>query len=409
MLPPILCVSNMEWDAPTPTNRQQLMRRFARHTQVAVVEAPLPLLGSFVGRSRRRLRHRGWRRDGDVRVLQAWDWVPYPLAQRSQAISRGADVYLRHTVRTSWRQLGWPAPVLWLYPSDSGDLLGLIQERLAVYHCIDDYDAIERYNAYRRVARYDERKHEHYLVRAAAAVITTSAPLYDRWRAVNSHTYLMPNVADTVLFRQALDAGPLHPALGALPEPRVAYVGALDQLKVDFDLIKEVARQCPDVQFVCVGPVGSGDYTAESALPRLPNIHYLGRLPQHELPTILRGCAAGIIPYHLNAYTASVSPLKLYEYLAAGCPVVSTALPALAVDAPRGVTLCDSDPLAFARDLRLAAGIGVAERVRIADAAMVHSWDRRVEELIAVIERHAAEPLNIAGPDPMDAASVPGR
>lgn len=391
MLPPILCVSNMEWDAPTPTNRQQLMRRFAQHTAVAVVEAPLPVLGSYVGRSRRRLRRRGWRRDGDVRVLQAWDWVPYPATKRSRTISRAADAYLRHVLRAGWQQLGWPKPVLWLYPADSGDLLGVIGEHLAVYHCIDDYDAIARYNGYHRVARYDERKYESYLVRNASAVITTAPSLHNRWRAQNPHTYLMPNVADTALFHQALEAGPIHSALRDVPEPRVAYVGALDQLKVDFELIKEVARHCPSIQFVCVGPVGSGDYTTQAALPRLPNIHYPGSLPQRELPAILRGCLAGVIPYHLNEYTASVSPLKLYEYLAAGCPVVCTALPAIAAEVPGGVTLSERDPLIFAQRLRHAIEVGPAERAHIARAAMAHSWDRRVEELGALIEQHLGQ------------------
>ena len=65
-LPPIVCVSNLSWDWPVPTNRDQLMRRFARRTQVVVIEEPLALVGSFVGKSAYRMRQRGWRQDGDI-------------------------------------------------------------------------------------------------------------------------------------------------------------------------------------------------------------------------------------------------------------------------------------------------------------------------------------------------------
>ncbi|MFI5273319.1 MAG: hypothetical protein ACHQ4H_09850, partial [Ktedonobacterales bacterium] len=200
MLPPILCISNMEWDAPLPTNRQQLMRRFAERTEVAVVEAPLPVLGSVAGRSRGRRRNLGWRRDGNVQVLHAWDAIPYPLARRSPALSRAADAAFRGYVAARWRELRRAAPILWLYTSDGGNLLGAVRERATIYHCVDDHDALEPYNRYRRTAVYDPCKREDFLVKAADLVIVTSPRLSQRWSAVNPHTHLLPNVADTALF-----------------------------------------------------------------------------------------------------------------------------------------------------------------------------------------------------------------
>src|SRR6185437_3645903 len=130
-------------------------------------------------------------------------------------------------------------------------------------------------------------------------------------------------------FATTLEAGPEHPALATIPQPRVCFLGALDAYKVDFALLAGAASACPDLHFVCVGPIGFADQTRGSTIPHLANLHYIDTLPQKELPALLRGCAVCIIPYHLNEYTASVSPLKLYEYLAAGRPVVATPLPAL--------------------------------------------------------------------------------
>lgn len=385
MLPPIVCISNMEWDSYIPTNRQQLMRRFAQRTAVAVIETPLPVLGSFVGHSKSRTRKRGWRQDGDVRIFQAWDWIPYPLVRRSNALSRLSDGAFRRRITSAVKALGWPPPIVWFYTPDEGDLLGAFGECLTVYHCVDDYEASARYTGFRRTAMYSEKKQEAVMVRSADLVVVTAPHLARRWGALTPNLHLMTNVADTELFRQALDGGPEHPLLAGIPGPRVGYVGALDAYKVNYELLAGAARLRPDIHFVCVGPVGVGDRTSQKDLPQAPNIHYVGFLPQHEVPAILRGCAAAIIPYNLNDYTAGVSPLKLYEYLAAGCPVVATPLPTLVGHAEDGVLLAPPDPERFVGALGQVLALPRNERRRISDRVMGHSWDRRVDDLESLL------------------------
>lgn len=396
MLPPIVCISNAEWDAVIPTNRQQLMRRFASRTPVLFVEAPLPVLGSFIGQSKRRQRRHGWRTDGDVRILQTWDWVPYPLTQRSPAVSRRIDAGVRRYIQNAWQALHWPAPILWTFTPDSGNLLGVVDERLSVYHCVDDFSAAEQFNHYRRVAAYDESKSEEYLARSVNMVVASARPLFERWRTVNANTYLLPNVADTALFRQTLEPGPEHPILAGIPQPRLAFIGALDRYKVDFDLLATVADLCPTLHFVCVGPVGDGDRTTRSSLPERANLHYVGALPQAELPAVLRGCSACLIPYHLNEYTAAVSPLKLYEYLASGRPVVATPIPSLRDEDIPGLRLADPEPTAFAEGIRHVLNTDEQTRLHIADAAQSHSWDRRMDELTTLLEEHLQATSNSA-------------
>jgi glycosyltransferase involved in cell wall biosynthesis len=385
MLPPVVCVSNAEWDAPIPTNRQQLMRRFAERTRVAYIESPLPVVGSLIGRSRERARRRGWRVEDGVHVLQAWDWLPYPLTKRSQPLSRWMDHTFRSYVVAAWRELGWPQPVSWFYAPDGGDLLGRFDERLSVYHCVDDYQAAERYNHYRRVAIYSERKQERYLARAVDVMLVSAPTLYERWRGINPHLYLAPNVADTALFAQALEPGADHPALAGLPSPRVVFIGALDSYKVDFELLGAVARMLPQVQFICIGPVGSADKTAQAAIPRAANLRYTGPLPHEELPSALRYASACVIPYRMNDYTASVSPLKLYEYLAAGRPVVATPLPSLLAQPADGALVAAPEPTIFAARLVEAMAYDSAARRRISQRVNEHSWERRVEDLEALI------------------------
>ncbi len=120
-----------------------------------------------------------------------------------------------------------------------------------------------------------------------------------------------------------------------------------------------------------------------SELAAEPNVHLLGARPYEALPEVLRGADAGLIPYALNQLTESIFPMKVYEYLAAGLPVVATRLPALAdvkevataADAPSIVALLEQAMADDSPELR-------AARSRETQA---HSWERRLEEIGAAV------------------------
>jgi glycosyltransferase involved in cell wall biosynthesis len=202
-------------------------------------------------------------------------------------------------------------------------------------------------------------------------------------RSLNGRVLDAPNVADAERFAQALEAGPVDRALAALPRPRIVFTGAVVATKLDLDLVIALAAARPEWTFALVGPVGAGD--PSTRLPALPpNVHLLGPRRYDELPQVLRGADAGLIPYAVNELTRSVFPMKVYEYLSAGLPVVSTPLPALA----------ELDDIAFARDAdeaasalaELLAGDEPGRRAARSRAARGHSWDRRLEDIAAALE-----------------------
>jgi glycosyltransferase involved in cell wall biosynthesis len=107
-----------------------------------------------------------------------------------------------------------------------------------------------------------------------------------------------------------------------IPKPIVVYVGAIDYW-FDFDLINYLAAQLKDISFVLIGP----DSIARQRLEDRTNIHLLGRKPYNRLPSFLSNADVGIIPFNVEKHPELVNrinPLKLYEYLACGLPVVST-------------------------------------------------------------------------------------
>jgi glycosyltransferase involved in cell wall biosynthesis len=276
------------------------------------------------------------------------------------------------------RRLGMRSPILWAYVPQAEVLVDALKPSAVVYHCVDDIAAQKGIDA--ESFRASERR----FAGAADRVFATSQPLADRMSMLSSHVVAMPNVADTRLFSTALEPGPVDAAIAALPAPRIVFTGAVVATKLDVRLIVELARARPDWSIVLVGPVGSGDpRTDVSALVGESNVHLVGRRRHDDLPAVLRGADAAIIPYALNELTASIFPMKVYEYLAAGLPVVATPLPSL-----RGV-----DGIAFAGDAAamvarldelLSTDSPEARRERSALAAS-HSWETRLEEIDAAL------------------------
>ncbi len=194
----------------------------------------------------------------------------------------------------------------------------------------------------------------------------------------------VPNVADVDLFAQALQDGPIDPGMAGLPHPRIVFTGALVTTKLDMGLLFVLARSQRDWSFALVGPTGPGDPRADmSGLAAEPNVHLLGPRPYEALPEVLRGADAGLIPYALNQLTESIFPMKVYEYLAAGLPVVATRLPALAgveevataADAPGIVALLEQ---AMADD-------SPERRAARSREAKAHSWEHRLDEIGAAV------------------------
>ena len=112
----------------------------------------------------------------------------------------------------------------------------------------------------------------------------------------------------------------LPPEYRAIPAPRAVYVGAVEQW-LDVSLLADLARQMPGVSFVLIG-----DGQAElGPLRGLGNIHVLGRRPYSQVPAYLKHASVGLIPFKRTQLVRAVNPIKLYEYMACGLPVVATA------------------------------------------------------------------------------------
>jgi glycosyltransferase involved in cell wall biosynthesis len=376
----IVCVGFADWDTELWTNQHHLMSRLARENRVLFVESlglrRPQLAGRDLARVWRRLL-RGLAPPRAVDGLHVLSPLVLPLHRSRLARALNARL-LPALVRRAARRLGLREPILWAYVPQAEVLIQALDPSLVVYHCVDDIAAQER------IDTASFRAAEMRFAARADLVLASAPALAKRLRTISHNVLDAPNVADTKLFSSALQRGRLDPGMAALPAPRIVFTGAIVAIKLDFPLLVELARLRPTWSFALVGPVGPGDpRTDVSALAAEPNIHLLGHRTYGELPDVLRAADAGLIPYARNELTESIFPMKVYEYLAAGLPVIATPLPALAGIA-EVATAPDAQGIAGLLDEALASD-SPERRAERSRTAASNSWERRLEEIAAAI------------------------
>jgi glycosyltransferase involved in cell wall biosynthesis len=378
----IVCVGFADWDNEIWTNQHHLMARLAQDNRLLFVESLGLRRPTVSGRDLRRIARRVRRGLSGPRRSAEGVWVlsPLVLPLHGNRLARALNARLLPAlVRRAARRIGMRRPILWAYVPHAEVLLDALDPERVVYHCVDDLGAVPGIDA------GAVRAAEARFVPRADLVLASAPPLAERMRTLSEHVIDAPNVADTELFATALEPGEVDPAVAALPEPRIVFAGAVVTTKLDLPLLVGLARLRRDWSIALVGPVGLGDPNADvSPLEAEPNIHLLGGRPHDGLPAVLRGAAAGLIPYAINPITASVFPMKVYEYLAAGLPVVATPLPSLRdVGELRFAATATETAAALEELLASDSPQESAERSRRAAA---HSWDARLQQIADALE-----------------------
>ncbi|MFP6665571.1 MAG: glycosyltransferase [Deltaproteobacteria bacterium] len=229
------------------------------------------------------------------------------------------------------------------------------------------------------------RREHSRMVREADIVIATADRLLDGLKATRSDALLVPNGVDLAHFATTETAGARR--FADLPRPIIGYFGALARW-VDYDLIAALARARPEWSFVLIGPDHDGT-AAASGLAALPNVELPGAVPYAEIPSCLAAFDVATIPFQVMPLTRAVSPLKLFEYMAGGCPIVSAALPECArIDLVRIATGRDEwlEALAHGIEERRDPDARAALRAQ----ASAHTWEIRVQQIMQAVDAATA-------------------
>jgi glycosyltransferase involved in cell wall biosynthesis len=250
------------------------------------------------------------------------------------------------------------------------------------------YDNMDELSAFRG-ASPKMVENERALLARSDVVFSGGASLYEAKCAKHPNVHLFPSSVDADHFREARRGPTPEPDdQVAIARPRLGYFGAIDE-RIDLELIDALAVARSDWQVVMVGPVVKID---PSTLPRRANIHWLGMKAYDDLPRYMGGWEVGIMPFALNESTLYISPTKTPEFLAAGLPLVSTAI--RDVVSPYGVEgfvqIAHSPADFIAHCEARLAGLSEHEIKRIDQKLSGGSWDSTWFEMSRIIAQIAA-------------------
>jgi glycosyltransferase involved in cell wall biosynthesis len=318
----IVCFAK-DW-SEDPTSNHHVMQELARSHRVLwlnSVATRTPKLSS--GRDLRKIARklRDFTR-GPINVENdLWVYTPLVLPFPHSALARRANrQILRATLRALRLRLGMNEFDLWTFLPNIADYIGSLGESLVVYYCVDEWSMFSYIERDKMIAA------EEALCARTDVVFAVNHALADSKRALNPETHVAPHGVDHALFSRALDPSTEVPeTIARLPRPVIGFYGTIQDW-VDLPLIRHLAERHPEWSIVMIG----GVHVDTAELARYPNVHFLGRKPHAELPAYCKGFDVGLIPYVISERMTYVNPIKLREYLSAGVPVVSTAVPEVA-------------------------------------------------------------------------------
>jgi UDP-galactopyranose mutase len=355
-LPDVVCFSHLRWNFVFQ-RPQHLMTRFAKHARVYFVEEPVfggdaPTL--HVAEA-----------DG-VQVL-----TPHlPVSPRE----RTDEDLLREMIELHATREGIQAPLFWFYTPMALGLGGRITPKLVVYDCMDELTGFLG-------APPELTRREDALFAMADIVFTGGQSLYEAKRTQHPNVHAFPSSVDAEHFRAARHS---VSDAGRSRRPRVGFFGVIDE-RMDVGLVEALTIARPDIDFVLVGPVVKID---PATLPARPNLLYPGPRSYADLPACIADWDVAMMPFARNDSTRFISPTKTLEYMAAGKPIVSTAIrDVVRPYGEAGLVRIAGDAPSFARAIDQALAEDEGDRLRAFDAFLAGtSWDRTWQRMRALID-----------------------
>lgn len=347
----LLVFCHLRWDF-VYQRPQHIISRLAHDHRVLFVEEP-------------------WRRperaDHDLRQVTDHLWVLQPNIDSIDQLGSALQKLLPQTDLSTG----------WFYSPSFVPVLDYVAFDTVIYDCMDELSLF-------RGAPAQLVGQEQQLLQRADLVFSGGPSLYESKKSRHDRVYCFPSSVDQAHFARARGEGELPEDIRHIAQPIVGYFGVIDE-RIDLELLAGTADRAPGVSFVMVGPLAK---IGHHDLPQRDNIHYLGMKDYRELPDYLRAFSVAMMPFALNDATRFISPTKTLEYMAAGKPIISTAI--RDVVGPYGdIVAIVEDGVSFDRAITTAL-----ERNAPPDYTNIlasTSWDSTVRKMRALLTQTAPQ------------------
>lgn len=386
----IVVVGQQPWDTGIGSNCKNIALEFARHNRVLYVNSTLDRITLLKHKDdpkvQKRLSVINGKEDGLV-VIQdnLWNLYPDTLTESINwiksrpvfnALNKVNNKKFARSIQKAMARLGFKNIILF-NDNDmfrSFYLKELLKPDVSIYYSRDYMLAVDYW-------KFHGEKLEPALIAKSDLCVANSTYLASYCRKYNPKSYYVGQGCDLEMFSNPRDNA--KPAdMEAIPHPVIGYVGALQSIRLDIDLLGYIAQQRPDWHIVLVGP--EDDEFKASNLHNISNIHFLGGKPPETLPAYINSFDVCLNPQLVNQVTIGNYPRKIDEYLAMGKPTVASATEAMSIFA--GHTYLANNKEEYVTLIAQALSEDSPEKQAARRAfASSHTWENNVAEIYKAI------------------------
>lgn len=386
----IVIVGQQPWDTGIGSNCKNIAVEFARHNRVLYVNSSLDRITLIRHKADPKvqkriavikgqekglvpLQHNLWNLYPDV-LTESINWIK--MHSVFNMLNRRNNRLFAQSIQKAVHELGFKNIILF-NDNDmfrSFYLKDMLKPAVSVYYSRDNMIAVDYW-------KFHGEKLEPQLIASSDVCTANSTYLADYCRKYNPLSYYVGQGCDLEMFTNPKDSN-IPADMASIPHPVIGYVGALQSIRLDIDILEHIAHQRPQWSVVLVGP--EDDVFKASGLHNIPNVHFLGAKKGEELPAYINAFDICLNPQLVNPVTIGNYPRKIDEYLAMGKPTVATKTPAMSIFAEHTYLAESKEEYVTYIERALAENNSLKQKERRNFAAS-HTWENNVKEIYRAI------------------------
>ncbi len=386
----IVIVGQQPWDTEIGSNCKNIALEMSKHNRVLYVNSPLDRISKIRNRKDPKVQKRIRIIDGQENGLvvlknNLWNLYPDVLIESInwmssqlmfETLNRLNNRSFALSIKKAIRKLGFTDVILF----NDNDMFRCfymkeyLRPKISIYYSRDYMLAVDYWKKH-------GEKLEYKLIMKSDICVANSTYLADYCGRYNPNSFYVGQGCELDVFMRAEETT-LPPDLQNINNPIIGYVGALQSIRLDLEIIEHIAAANPEWSVVLVGP--EDNEFKRSGLHQINNVHFLGSKDPKDLPAYINAFDVCINPQIVSQVTIGNYPRKIDEYLAVGKPVVATKTDAMSIFSEHTYLAETKEDYVELIKNALAENNDNLKKQRKAFAAS-HTWENSVAEIYKAI------------------------